>query len=259
MTQSTAYLPSGNEKEIFRAAWEQHLPVMLKGPTGCGKTKFVETMARELARPLHTVACHEDLTAGDLVGRYLLKGGETVWEDGPITRAVRGGGICYLDEIVEARADTTVVIHPLADHRRELNIERIGERLLAPAEFMLVISYNPGYQSVLKDLKPSTRQRMVSIELHYPEPELEERILLQETGIDRELAQRLVRLGQAIRELRDEGLPETSSTRTLISTALLIRSGVAPLDAAASAIAGPLTDDPVATAQLLEVVKVYMA
>ncbi|MGQ0698862.1 MAG: CbbQ/NirQ/NorQ/GpvN family protein [Panacagrimonas sp.] len=259
MNRSTNYLPAGQEKKIFAAAWRQGLPILLKGPTGCGKTRFVQTMAEELKRPLFTVACHEDLTAGDLVGRFLLKGGETVWEDGPLTRAVREGGICYLDEVVEARADTTVVIHPLADHRRELNVERLGLKLLAPPEFMLVMSYNPGYQSVLKDLKPSTRQRMVSIELSFPGPEIEERILIQETGIDVDMAKRLVRLGQAIRQLQHEGLPEAASTRTLVSTALLIKDGVSPKDAAEAALTGPLTDDPVAAKHLLEMMKVYMS
>lgn len=259
MLRQSSYLAGGKEKEIFAAAWRQGLPVLLKGPTGCGKTRFVQTMAEELKRPLFTVACHEDLTAGDLVGRFLLKGGETVWEDGPLTRAVREGGICYLDEVVEARADTTVVIHPLADHRRELNVERLGLKLVAPPEFMLVMSYNPGYQSVLKDLKPSTRQRMVSIELTFPGPEIEEKILLQETGIDAEMAKRLVRLGQAIRQLQHEGLPEAASTRTLVSTALLIKDGVSPQDAAEAALTGPLTDDPVAAKHLLEMMKVYMS
>jgi nitric oxide reductase NorQ protein len=258
VSRNTSYIASGREKELFAAASRQSLPVLLKGPTGCGKTRFVQTMAAELDRPLITVACHEDLTAGDLVGRYLLRGGETVWEDGPLTRAVRQGAICYLDEIVEARADTTVVIHPLADHRRELNIERLGERLLAPREFMLVLSYNPGYQSVLKDLKPSTRQRMVSIELSFPSPAIEQRILIQETGIDADTASRLVRFGQALRQLQHEGLPEVASTRTLVSAALLLKDGV-PVDAAAeAAITGVLTDDPVASRQLREMMKVYM-
>jgi len=256
---NAGYIASGAEKEIFRAAWANGLPVLLKGPTGCGKTRLVQAMAEDLARPLVTVACHEDLTAGDLVGRFLLRGGETVWEDGPLTRAVRQGGICYLDEIVEARADTTVVIHPLADHRRELNIERLGEYLTAPPEFMLVLSYNPGYQSVLKDLKPSTRQRMVAIELGYPTPEVEQRIIVQEAQVDTALARRLVRLGQAIRALTDEGLAEGASTRTLISTARLIRSGIAPNVAADVAIAGPLSDDPIASRQLREMARIYMS
>ena len=257
-SRQAQYLASGQEKEIFNAAWSSGLPVLLKGPTGCGKTRFVQTMAEELGRPLITVACHEDLTAGDLVGRYLLQGGETKWVDGPLTRAVREGAICYLDEIVEARADTTVVIHPLADHRRELNIERLGEHLLAPKEFMLVVSYNPGYQSVLKDLKPSTRQRMVAIELNYPKPDIEIQILKNETDVDGEVAGRLVRIGQAIRQLDHEGLPEVASTRTLISTALLIKAGIPLQQAAEAAIAGALSDDPVASRQLTELVKAYV-
>ncbi|RJG27123.1 CbbQ/NirQ/NorQ/GpvN family protein [Massilia cavernae] len=256
--QST-YIATGREKEVFRSAWQCGLPVLLKGPTGCGKTRFVQTMAEELARPLITVACHEDLTAGDLVGRFLLQSGDTKWLDGPLTRAVRTGAICYLDEVVEARADTTVVVHPLADHRRELNVERLGEHLLAPDEFMLVVSYNPGYQSVLKDLKPSTRQRMVAIELAYPDPAIEVQILCNETGIDEALADLLVRMGQAIRTLDHEGLAEVASTRTLVSTALLIKAGLPLREAAEAAIAGPLTDDPVATRQLLELVKAYVA
>lgn len=259
MIDPTRYIPSGSEEAVFQAAWLNGLPVLLKGPTGCGKTKFVQTMAHDLGRPLHTVACHEDLTAGDLVGRFLLRGGETAWEDGPLTRAVRDGGICYLDEIVEARADTTVVIHPLADHRRELNIERLGETLTAPPEFMLVVSYNPGYQSVLKDLKPSTRQRMVAIELGYPSAEIEARIVMQEAQVEHELAHRLVRLGQATRALQHEGLPEGASTRTLISTAKLIRSGIAPADAAEMGITGPLSDDPATSSSLRALAKVYMA
>jgi len=256
---TSSYIASGQEKIIFKAAWDNGLPVLLKGPTGCGKTRLVQTMAEELGLPLFTVACHEDLTAGDLVGRFLLRGGETVWEDGPLTRAVRQGGLCYLDEIVEARADTTVVIHPLADHRRELNIERLGESLVAPPAFMLVLSYNPGYQSVLKDLKASTRQRMIAIELNYPSAEIEERVLMQEVHIERNLAARLVRLGQAIRALKDEGLSEGASTRTLIATARLIKSGVAPGMAADVAMAAPLTDDPMAAKKLREMARVYMS
>lgn len=256
--RKVSYLASGGEKKIFSAAWRNGLPILLKGPTGCGKTRFVQSMAEELKRPLYTVACHEDLTAGDLVGRFLLRGGETVWEDGPLTRAVREGGLCYLDEIIEARADTTVVIHPLADHRRELNIERLGLMLTAPKEFMLILSYNPGYQSVLKDLKPSTRQRMISIELTFPKPEVEENIIIQETGIVADLARRLIHLAQAIRKLQHDGLPEAASTRTLISAALLIMDGVDLREAVEAAIMGPLTDDPVASRQLLEMVNIYM-
>jgi len=258
MTERTLpYLPAGSEMEIFRAAWRGGLPVLLKGPTGCGKTRLVQAMAAELGRPLFTVACHEDLTAGDLVGRFLLQGGDTRWSDGPLARAVREGGICYLDEVVEARADTTVVIHPLADHRRELHIERIGQTLLAPPEFMLVLSYNPGYQSVLKDLKPSTRQRMVAIALDYPKPDVERRILQQEAGADEALADRLVRMAQAIRQLDGEGLAEVASTRALVSAAVLVRSGVSLQDAATSAIALALTDDPTLTRQLVELIRAY--
>jgi nitric oxide reductase NorQ protein len=255
----SSYFASGRERELFAAAWRCGLPVLLKGPTGCGKTRLVQAMAEELGRPLVTVACHEDLTAGDLVGRFLLQGAETKWQDGPLTRAVREGAICYLDEIVEARADTTVVIHPLADHRRELNIERLGERLIAPDEFMLVLSYNPGYQSVLKDLKPSTRQRMVAIELGYPSPQIERQILQSETGVEAQTADQLVRLGQAIRQLDQEGLPEVSSTRTLVSTALLMKAGVSMRDAAEASMARALSDDPVTVRQLVEMVNVYLA
>jgi nitric oxide reductase NorQ protein len=259
MTTATMYLASGNEKAVFSAAWKNALPVLLKGPTGCGKTRLVQTMAEELQRPLITVACHEDLTAGDLVGRFLLRGGETRWEDGPLTRAVRMGAICYLDEIVEARADTTVVIHPLADHRRELNVERLGECLRAPPEFMLVVSYNPGYQSVLKDLKPSTRQRMVAIDLDYPRAEVEVQVLMQEASIDMDLSKRLVRLAQAIRNLKDETLREGASTRTLIAAARLMRSGLPAQQAAEAAIIGPLSDDRTIARQLTEMVSVYLA
>lgn len=258
VADSVLYLPSGNEIELFRAAWTNGLPVLLKGPTGCGKTRLVQFMAADLRRPLVTVACHEDLTAADLVGRYLLRGTETVWMDGPLTRAVRTGAICYLDEIVEARADTTVVIHPIADHRRELNIERLGETLVAPKEFQLVMSYNPGYQSVLKDLKPSTRQRMVAIELGFPAPEVEEQVLIHEAGVDVELARRLVRLGQAIRQLRHDGLPEAASTRTLVATGKLIKSGIAAKDAGVAAITNVLSDDPALAKGLVEMIQVYL-
>jgi nitric oxide reductase NorQ protein len=237
------YIPVGAEIAVFEAAARAGLPVMLKGPTGCGKTRLVEHMAKRLSRSLRSVACHEDLTAADLIGRYLLKGGETVWVDGPLTQAVKEGGICYLDEIVEARADTTVVLHPLADHRRELNVERLGEVYRAPPEFMLVISYNPGYQSVLKDLKESTRQRMVAIELGYAPAEIELAILKSETRADDALAGALVKLAQGVRELDVEGLPEVASTRTLISAALLVDAGLAPRAAAYAALALPLSDD----------------
>ena len=195
------YLPVGNEVELFQAAYEAHLPVMLKGPTGCGKTRFVEHMSWKLGRTLVTVGCHEDLTASDLVGKYTLRGDETVWQDGPLTTAVKAGGIAYLDEIVEARKDTTVVIHPLTDDRRILPLEKKGEVVQAPLDFMLVISYNPGYQSVLKDLKHSTKQRFVALDFDYPEPEAEATILMSESGIDKETATKLVKIAEKVRNL----------------------------------------------------------
>jgi len=237
------YLPSGNEVELFTAAYADRLPVMLKGPTGCGKTRFVEHMAWRLSRPLVTVACHEDLFASDLVGRYLLVGGETVWSDGPLTRAVRMGALCYLDEIVEARKDTTVVIHPLADDRRILSMDRTGEILSAHPDFALVISYNPGYQSVMKDLKPSTRQRFVAISFDYPAPDAEKRIVRQEAGVDEAAAGRLVALGQRIRSMREQGLAEGASTRLLVYAGRLMGQGVDPKSACRIAMAAPLTDD----------------
>lgn len=238
------YIPVGNEVKTFEAAYRRGFPVMLKGPTGCGKTRLVEYIAARAQVPLYTVSCHEDMTASDLLGRYILTGGSTEWVDGPLTRAVREGGICYLDEVVEARQDATVAIHSLADHRRELNVERLGgERLTAAPGFLLVISYNPGYQSVLKDLKASTRQRMVSIELDFPPPEVEIRILRQEADVEEPVAEALIRLGEAIRRLKDAGLREAASTRTLIAAAGLMAEGLSYRDAAIAAIAGPLTDD----------------
>lgn len=241
---SPYYAPVGREVEVFEAAARRGLPIMLKGPTGCGKTRLVEHMAHRLGVPLFTVSCHEDMTAGDLLGRYVLTGNETVWVDGPLTRAVKEGGICYLDEIVEARQDATVAIHSLADHRRELNLERQGGRTLRAAEgFCLVVSYNPGYQSVLKDLKMSTRQRMVAIELGFPPPEIEREIVIAEAGASAELADDLIRLATAVRRARDAGLREVASTRTLVAAAALIEEGLSFSEAALAAIAGPLTDD----------------
>ncbi|MDA8384094.1 MAG: CbbQ/NirQ/NorQ/GpvN family protein [Betaproteobacteria bacterium] len=237
------YEPVGNEVAIFEAAYRNRLPILLKGPTGCGKTRFMEHMAWRLKRPLVTVSCHDDLTASDLVGRYLVKGGETLWVDGPLTRAARTGGICYLDEIVEARKDTMVVLHPLADDRRVLPIEKLGVLLEANPEFCLAISYNPGYQSVLKDLKQSTRQRFVALEFDYPFPELEKKIIVAETAIDAPVAERLVKFAHMTRNLKGSGLEEGASTRLLVHAAKLIVTGVAPVAACRSAIAQALTDD----------------
>ena len=237
------YLPVGQEVELFEAAHAARLPVILKGPTGCGKTRFVEHMAWRLERPLITVACHEDLSSTDLVGRFLLEGEETIWHDGPLTSAVRNGAICYLDEIVEARKDTVVIIHPLTDHRRRLPIEKRGTILEAPADFMLVVSYNPGYQSILKDLKQSTRQRFVAIDFDYPPPELESEIVAREGGVDEGSARDLVLIGQKVRNLRGHGLEEGVSTRLLIYAAQLIALGIPPINAAEVAMCSPITDD----------------
>jgi nitric oxide reductase NorQ protein len=252
------YLPVGDEEQVFAAAARQGLSVVLKGPTGCGKTRFVEAMAHDLGRPLVTVSCHDDLTTADLVGRYLLEGGDTRWVDGPLTRAVREGAICYLDEVVEARQDTTVVLHPLADHRRQLPIERLGVVLDAAPGFCLVVSYNPGYQSVLKDLKDSTRQRMVAIELDFPPPEVEVAILAAEAGVEDALAARLVQVAQAIRRADGAGLREVASTRVLVAAARLTKEGLPITSAARAAIAGPLTDDPMVGAGLREMIDAYL-
>ncbi|OBF59418.1 AAA family ATPase [Mycobacterium sp. 852002-53434_SCH5985345] len=252
------YKAIGGEEAIFKAAHRQGLAVVLKGPTGCGKTRFVEAMAHDLGRPLITVACHDDLTTADLVGRYLLQGDETVWVDGPLTRAVREGAICYLDEVVEARQDTTVVLHPLADHRRQLPIERLGVTLDAAAGFGLVVSYNPGYQSVLKDLKDSTRQRMVAIEFDFPAADVEEGIVAHEAGVDAATAAELVRFGQAIRRLETGGLREVASTRVLIAAGRLVAEGLTMREAARAAIAGPLTDDVAVGRALGEMIEIYL-
>ncbi len=237
------YVQAENEVAIFEAAYTARLPVMLKGPTGCGKTRYVEYMAYRLKRPLITVACHEDLFASDLIGRYLLKNDETVWVDGPLANAVRIGAICYLDEIVEARKDTTVVIHPLTDNRRTLSIDKKGEIIRAHKDFMMVISYNPGYQSVLKDLKQSTRQRFVALEFDYPEADKEARIVSHEGEIEMETATRLVTLAGKIRSIREHGLAEGASTRLLIYAAQLIKRGTPIHEACKAAICLPLTDD----------------
>ena len=238
------YAAQGDEVAIFEAAWRNQLPVLLKGPTGCGKTRFMEYMAWRLHRPLVTVSCHDDLTSADLVGRYLIVGGETRWIDGPLSHAVRTGALCYLDEIVEARKDATVIIHPLADDRRQLPIEKTGETLSASPEFCLAISYNPGYQSVLKDLKQSTRQRFVAIDFDYPDEKLERDIVVRESGIDPEVATRLVRFAAMTRNLKGNGLEEGASTRLLVHAAKLMADGIDANTACRCAIAEALTDEP---------------
>ncbi len=243
MSRDRYYLPQGNEIELFTHAARLKLPVLIKGPTGCGKTRFIEHMGERLGRPVYTIACHDDLTAADLVGRHLIGADGTYWQDGPLTRAVREGGICYLDEVVEARKDTTVVLHPLADYRRVLPLERTGETLEAHPDFMLVVSYNPGYQNLLKGMKPSTRQRFVSIRFDYPAETQEVQIIAAESGIDRQIASRLVALGGEIRRLQDHDLEEKVSTRLLVYAALLMQRGFPKRDACIHAIAESLTDD----------------
>ena len=254
------YVPIQDEVELFEAAYKQKLPLIFKGPTGCGKTRFVEYMSYKLGAeltkvrnndaddstvnlPLVTIACHEDLTGSDLVGRYLLEGDRTVWLDGPLTRAVKAGGICYLDEVVEARKDTTVLIHPLTDHRRILPIEKRGELLQAADGFLLILSYNPGYQSALKDLKHSTRQRFVSIEFDYPPIDLEAQIVEHESGVDKDTAYQLAKLGEKVRNLKEHGLGEGASTRLLIYAGQLMSQGIAPRRACQVSVNWAITDD----------------
>ncbi len=237
------YQAQGNEVALFEAAYRNRLPVMVKGPTGCGKSRFVEYMAWKLNKPLITVACNEDMTASDLVGRYLLEANGTRWLDGPLTVAARIGAICYLDEIVEARQDTTVVIHPLTDHRRTLPLDKKGELINAHPDFQLVISYNPGYQSLMKDLKQSTKQRFTAFDFDYPDAALEATILAKETGLDEAIASKLVKIGQTARNLKGHGLDEGISTRLLVYAATLIKDGVDPLDACRMALVRPITDD----------------
>lgn len=268
MSEPPYYLPIADEVALFTAAWECRLPVLLRGPTGCGKTRFVEYMAETLAgrsdaatRPdaprLITVACHEDLTGSDLVGRFLLHGDETVWVDGPLTQAVKQGAVCYLDEIVEARKDTIVLIHPLTDHRRILPIDKLGQILPAHPDFMLVISYNPAYQSVSKDLKQSTRQRFVTIDFDYAPPEREAHVIAHEGGVDLELARELARLGAKVRHLKASGLEEGVSTRLLVYAAQLVRSGVAPRRACEATVARSLTDDAESQRAITELVHAF--
>jgi nitric oxide reductase NorQ protein len=254
LTEAPFYLPVAGEVGLFENAWRGQIPVLLKGPTGCGKTRFVAHMAHRLGRPLVTVSCHEDLTASDLVGRFLLQGDETVWVDGPLTAALRMGAILYLDEVVEARKDTLVVIHPLTDHRRALTIEKLATVLRAPPEFMLVVSYNPGYQSALKELKPSTRQRFVALDFQHPPAAVEARVIQTEAGVDAALADRLVRAAARIRNLTSRGLEEGVSTRLLVHAARLIALGSSPQEATAAALCRSLSDDADMQATLREVV-----
>jgi nitric oxide reductase NorQ protein len=243
ITSEPFYAPQGQEVALFEAAYAARLPVMVKGPTGCGKSRFVEYMAWKLGRPLITVACNEDMTASDLIGRFLLDAHGTRWVDGPLTTAARIGALCYLDEIVEARADTTVAIHPLTDHRRVLPIDKTGELVKAHPDFALVISWNPGYQSLMKELKPSTRQRFVAFDFDYPEAALEARVVVQETGITEATAQQLVRIAHCARRLKGHGLAEGISTRLLVYAATLIVQGVTFADACRMALVRPITDD----------------
>jgi nitric oxide reductase NorQ protein len=238
------YLPTGEEVTVFEQCHARNLAVMLKGPTGCGKTRFVEYMAWRLGRPLITISCHDDLSASDLIGRFLIRHDGTAWQDGPLTRAVRSGAICYLDEVVEARQDTVVVLHPLTDHRRILPIDKTGETIAAAEGFQLVVSYNPGYQRMLKDMKPSTRQRFVALDFGFPPPEREAVIVEREGGVDHIVARGLVALGQRLRGLQDRGLAEVPSTRLLIAAARLVTSGISVPLACYAAIVSPLSDEP---------------
>ena len=278
LTEEPYYVPVGDEIELFEAAYNQKIPVLFKGPTGCGKTRFIEYMSWRLGLPLTTVkkgrsgdvassssrngrniplvtiACHEDLTASDLVGRYLLEGESTVWIDGPLTRAVKAGGICYMDEIVEARKDTTVLIHPLTDHRRILPMEKRGELLEAADGFLLVLSYNPGYQSALKDLKHSTRQRFVAIEFNSPPKEIEAQIIEHEAGVDSDTAKQLAKLGEKVRNLREHGLGEGASTRLLIYAGMLMTQGISPRRACQVGVNWAVTDEPELQSSIEEVI-----
>ena len=251
------YLPREQEVEVFRSAHRRGLAVLLKGPTGTGKTRFVRHMAAALESSLYTVACHDELSAADLLGRYLIRGDETIWQDGPLTRAVREGGICYLDEVVEARKDTTVVLHPLCDDRRTMYLDKTGEVLEAPPEFMLVASFNPGYQNLFKNLKQSTRQRFVSLTFDFPQPEQEIEIILHESNVERDIARRLVELGVRLREVEGHDLEETASTRLLVHAAQMINDGLGAARACEAALVESLTDDPVIRDSLLEIVHAF--
>ena len=258
ITLEPFYLPIQDEVELFEIAYENRLPLMLKGPTGCGKTRFLTYMAYKMGQPLITIACHEDLTASDLVGRYLLDEGSTRWQDGPLTLAVRHGGICYLDEIVEARKDTTVVIHPLTDDRRVLPLEKRGQILEASDAFMLAISYNPGYQTVLKDLKQSTKQRFITLDFDYPSASLEQEIVVHESGVDNKTASELRKIAEKFRAMKDRGLDEGVSTRLLIYAGVLVTRGVEPRRACEVALIKPITDDPEIQKTLKEIVSAVL-
>jgi len=253
------YIPSGNECRLFETAWMRQLPLLLKGPTGCGKTRFVSHMAARLGLSLATVSCHDDLAAADLTGRYLLKGGDTVWVDGPLTKAVREGGICYLDEVVEARKDVAVVLHPLTDDRRILPLERTGEVLDAPPGFMLVVSYNPGYQNILKTLKPSTKQRFVAIEFDFLPKAQEIAVVSVESGLDEARVARLVELARRLRKLKGHDIEEGVSTRLIVYCASLIDSGMDIREAVRAAMIEPLSDDADVKAALFEVARAVIA
>lgn len=237
------YVPQSNEVELFEATAKMNLPVLIKGPTGCGKTRFIEYMGQKLNRKVYTVVCHDDLSAADLVGRHLIDENGTYWSDGPLTKAVREGGICYLDEIIEARKDTTVVLHSLADYRRVLPIDRTGELIVAHPDFMLVVSYNPGYQNVLKGMKPSTKQRFISLEFTYPNKEIEKEIIIKESGIDEQTAIKLVSIAQEIRKLDDTDIQEAVSTRLLVYAAKLIVQGFETYQACIHSIVQSLSDE----------------
>jgi MoxR-like ATPase len=246
------YQASGSEIELFKRAYEQRLPVMLTGPTGCGKTRLVEHMGQLLDRPVVTISCHDDLTSSDLVGRFMVLGGDVVWNDGPLTRAIKDGAICYMDEVVEARHDSLAVLHSLTDHRRALYLDRAGQVVNAPESFMLVCSYNPAYRSSLKDLKPSFRQRFVTVAMSYLPPDAEAMVLVRETGIELSIAQRLVKCATSIRKADDSFHLEPPSTRALVAAAKLISAGTGELKAAEVAILAPLSTDGAITDALRE-------
>jgi nitric oxide reductase NorQ protein len=253
----TYYLPQANEVELFEAAEGMHLPILIKGPTGCGKTRFIEAMGEKLGRDVYTVVCHDDLSAADLVGRHLINENGTYWQDGPLTKAVRNGGICYLDEIIEARKDTTVVLHSLADYRRVLPIDRTGELIEAHPDFILVVSYNPGYQNVLKGMKPSTKQRFISLSFNYPKAEIEKEIIIKESGVNADIAEKLTKIAQEIRNLDDTDIQEAVSTRLLIYAAKLIVKGFNPYEACMHSIVESLSDEEEVLAVLRTLIELH--